>query len=213
MRDTNSMTFTHYILTRFNVGLYTENPYNVANPNEWMEHRLKLFKDCKESVLAQEVDFKWVIAVDENTPQEYLDEIFTDDRMIMYHGNVKEVFNTIKPSTDWVITTRFDNDDTYNEGALKAIQVVFLEKNFDKPKYVIDIDYHKLFKGNNYPSNRRRANSPFLSLVEYVPERKLVTAYDKKHSNMPDFYKSIKIYDELANMVIHDRNQCNKLAK
>jgi hypothetical protein len=207
------MTFTHYILTRYNVGLYTDNPYKVSNPSEWMKHRLELFKDCRESVLSQDVVFQWVIAVDENTPQEELDLIFTDPRMIMYHGNLKDVFNSIKPSTDWVITTRLDNDDTYNEGALEAIQEQFLAKHHHSLKYVIDIDYYKTFKGNDYPSNRSRANSPFLSLVEFVPKRELLTAFDKMHSYMPDHYKSIKIKDQLANMVIHDKNQCNKLAK
>lgn len=199
------MAFTHYILTRFNVGLYSDNPYNVSDPNEWMEHRLELFKACKESVLTQDAEFQWVLAVDEATPQKYLDEIFTDDRMIMYHGNLKEVFNTIKVDTDWVITTRMDNDDTYYEGALQAIQDVFYNR-----RMVIDIDYHQEYQGVKSASKRTRANSPFLSLAEPTKDE-IKTCYDKMHSNMPDHYPNFKIKYPYANMVIHDRNQCNKL--
>ena len=136
--------FEHYILTRFNYGLYSDNPYNVLNPDKWMEHRLKLFEKCRESVLSQDVDFTWLIAMDSNTPLKYMDQIFIDGRMNPVFCDIRKVFEVAKPNTAWVITTRMDNDDTYNPGALEAIQDAALEHLHNSPRrdgFVIDIDY------------------------------------------------------------------------
>jgi len=201
------MEFTHYVITRFNEHLYSKNPYKVANPDAWMEHRLNLFEACKESVLSQGVPFIWVIAVDENTPQHFLDRIFTDDCMVKITCPVNETFSVITPPTEWIISTRIDNDDTYYPNALNRIQQTFKEEEF-----VIDIDYHQDLNGAKSPSYRRAANSPFLSLVENS-NGGYKSCYARPHTKMVEDFKAMKIPEQLANMILHDKNQCNYLLK
>ena len=203
-----SKQFSHYILTRFNFGLYDK-----EDADEWMSARMGLFEATKESILSQEGEFQWIVSVDSRTPVKYLKKIFTDKRMIKVTCDSRVAFDDIKPKTPWVITTRMDNDDLYLPGAVKAIQEQF------KPEIrVIDIEYNQLYKGKRYTSERRGPNSPFLSLVE--PSDRVKTCYCRPHYKLLDGYptedglvsipgkKTRVVY---AYMVIHKSNMANKL--
>ena len=182
----------HVILTRFNLELYS-----LDYADEWMKHRMPLFEQTKESVLSQDGDFKWILAMDERTPFRWLIEIITDPRMSMIHEHPK----TYKPD-GWTITTRLDNDDLYLPGAIKAIQDSFVEEEM-----VVDIKYQQLCNGELYSSGRPKPNSPFLSLIS-----KDKNCYARPHSKMINDFKSKFASDEvLAYMVIHDNNMGNKI--
>jgi hypothetical protein len=205
-----SNVFSHYILTRFNFGLYDRD-----DADEWMKDRMKLFAATKDSVLSQKGIFEWIISVDERTPEKYLKKIFTDDRMIKTHLDLRQVFLQGEVCTikDWVITTRLDNDDILLEGAIKAIQDHF------KPEIrVIDIDYHQYKDGVRYTSERFTTTSPFLSLIE--PSSRVMTALCRPHSKLvtgypsPTGLKAIrgkKIMGIYALMVLHGNNAANQL--
>lgn len=182
----------HVILTRFNNGIYDR-----PDAYEWMKHRLELFKATKESVLSQDAAFDWVVSFDERTPIELMDEVCTFPTM----HPVTDLVQSFQPD-GWLLSTRLDNDDILLPNAIEEIQTA--AKMFKGREMVIDIDYRKRdFKGV-YPSNRPRANSPFLSLMS---ERK--NCYCRPHTFMPDDFPSYKIDKVLAEMVIHDKNAAN----
>ena len=198
-------------MTRFNNGIYDR-----EDAKDWMQDRIKLFKLTRESVLSQKGDFKWIISFDERTPKNVIDKCITDDRMIVTFKDVRECFSEIEVDTDWVITTRLDNDDIYLDGAVEAIQ-----ENFNNYVHVIDIDYFQYETKTNkkFTSNRKAANSPFLSLVE--PSNYVRTCYCRPHHLLLSGYPSEsgekisipakKINNPFALMVIHSDNMANKI--
>ena len=210
-----SDVFNHFILTRFNNGLYDK-----PDADEWMQSRLELFQVTKESVLSQTEDFKWVIAFDQRTPQAMVDYICDDERMIPFYGDIRNV--TLDVSTPFVITSRLDNDDIYLPGAIKAIQECFVPQI-----YVIDMDYEQFdsntgeryTSGNKAKKQRYRLlnNGPFLSLIE--PSERVMTCYCRPHTFLIDGYPfedrkkaipstKIGVY---ARMIIHSENMMNKI--
>ena len=221
--------FKHYILTRFNT-MHLDDEGSLLyddkeKADEWMTERMKLFVKTKESVLAQEGDFEWIISVDKRTPKKFMDKIKGDNIKIV-HGDIRDVFlsGTIKPDTDWVITTRFDNDDIYLPDAVLGIQ-----ERFEPKLKVIDIDFKKLESktGRYYPSEWKWQNSPFISLIE--PSDRVLTAFCRPHGQVWNGYPSgsltgtypagkvaIKIKREriekvLVVQVIHGNNLANIL--
>jgi hypothetical protein len=189
----------HVILTRFNLGLYDR-----EDADEWMKHRMPLFEKTRESVLKQEGDFTWILSLDKRTPNRYLQEIITDERMIVSHEHP----NTFEPD-GWTITTRLDNDDLYKPGAVEAIQ-----RAFRPVEMVVDLKYHQLVNGEEWTSGgkadgweRPHPNSPFLSLIS-----KEKNCYIRPHSKMiNDFPAKFASKDVLAYMVIHDNNLGNQI--
>jgi len=188
----HSPAFKHVILTRFNLGLYDR-----PDADEWMQHRMLYFSETRESVLSQEGDFEWILSMDERTPNRYIQDIVCDSRMAIIHEHP----NTYKPD-GFTITTRFDNDDLYFPGAIKAIQDCFVEEEL-----VVDLKYVQLRDGVFYTSERPRPNSPFLSLIS-----KEKNCYVRPHTKMINDFKGIFASKEIyACMVIHDRNLANKI--
>lgn len=214
--------YSHYILTRFNTQL-VNNKLLYDDPEKaelWMEQRMGLFRETKKSVLQQEGDFNWVISLDIRTPHKYLDEIFTDERMIRTTCDVRNTFREINCDTYWVITSRFDCDDQYKPGFIKAIA-----ENFEPKIKVLDIRFEEMAWPSRqvFSGERRWAGSMFLSLIE--PTTRILTAFCRPHGMVAGGYplegewdtgwgyKEIIPYQiiekELAYMVCHDNNIAN----
>jgi hypothetical protein len=66
--------FRHYILTRFNVGLYIAGAELNVSPQQWMEHRLRLFVALTlPSIAGQSCqDFTWLVLMDPQTPEPFI---------------------------------------------------------------------------------------------------------------------------------------------
>jgi len=226
------MKYRHFVITRFN----TESPatgvalYDTPVADEWMDQRMVFFRETKRSVLSQDADFKWIICLDERTPQRYLDEIFTDDRMILTNNQPKQALKDIEIDTPWVITSRIDNDDQYLHGALREVQNRFLPQLM-----TIDLHYDQVIwgtgqrytNGNKKKGERFRKdnNGPFLSLIEPVEDVK--TVFCRPHTNLPYGYPfpdgnkeipNLKVFEQscgkaeaFALMVIHGNNLANHI--
>lgn len=201
----------HYILTRYNLGIYSkDNPYNhvVKNPTEWLEHRKRIFNEyCLPSVKAQTCqDFTWIIAFDPYTPSKVIEELDFPDNAVIVMMQPHLYLRTLEPESDWLITSRFDNDDSYRIDFVEVLQGFFR-----KQEEIIDIDYNVFLieNGHYYASLRTRANSPFLSLVEPWG-KKIMTALGRPHTIMPDLYPAVKL-GVYATQIIHDRNVINKV--
>lgn len=122
----NNYLFSHLLLTRFNVKC---NATGLGLDQAWLNHRFELFDQfCYPSVYSQSNQhFKWLVFFDTETPEffkekvnkfshwenfipVYTDLIFKDD------GNFpeelrKKITRYINPESEYLITTRIDNDD------------------------------------------------------------------------------------------------------
>lgn len=207
-------TYKHYILTRYNLELYTSNPYKVVNRDDWMTKRVKLFKRYLDSLSKQtNKDFTIILAFDSNTPDLYHTELIflldsTDLNYIVSYDKQPNVWlKENKPNTEWLITTRLDNDDEVKESFVDVIH-----KSFKAKEELIDVRGVKMFKGKEYPYNRKDIGSPFITLIE--PTEKCKSAMFKTHSIMPKYYSSRFASSEpLFIQNIHDNNQSNSLTQ
>lgn len=174
-----------------------------------MTHRVALFeKYCLPSILHQKnQDFTWLIAFDEDTPHEvirkydYIENVEVCYEQPHFHMRKK------RPEAEWLITSRFDNDDRLDVQFTDMIQAAFREQ-----VEVIDVEYQALEvnTGKLYTSDRPLPNSHFLSLIEPWG-REPLTALGRPHTEMPEYFPARRLPKVLALQVVHDRNVCNKI--
>lgn len=204
------MSFSHFIFTRYNLGLYDNN--KIEDKKDWLRKRYYLFTQCAKSVQNQSCKgFNWIVGIDAKTPDKEKELIM----QLCPFGTItvtKEISQFFieqvapKLNTDWVITQRLDNDDILEVNCVKEIQAAFEEK-----EEVIDINGRQLdlATGIYYSSGRERPNSPFLSLVERNKDVK--TCFYREHSNMLDSFPSRRIEKNLYVQVVHDGCLMNKI--
>jgi len=204
--------YKHYLLTRFNLGLFSENKYEIKDPSKWMDRRIEEFKKWNlPSVLNQsEKSFKWVILIDENTPKRYINQL--NELLHPYDvWTVKSIdaFSEMLMHTEkeFIITTRLDNDDIIHPDFIAEIQ----KAHSNKVK-LIDVDGEQWDAQTNkyYTSGRDQNNSPFLSLIERT-SKDIKTCYEYDHTYMPFYYHSQKIDKVLYTQVLHGNNIANKI--
>jgi len=172
------MKFAHYIITQFNLRNFSlSDVISFEKWITWTRSRTELYmKFCLPSVLNQTCkDFKWLLYFDSETPPEFdkfIDYLENQDLIkICYSNGIddfnKSYFNEIKKmlpeNTEWIITTRIDNDDALHKDAVETIQ-----KNFTyKHKYLISLaSGYILNTADNKMSHYFYPMSPFISLIE-----------------------------------------------
>jgi hypothetical protein len=200
----------HYILTRFNVGLYSSNDYGIQKPNDWMNSRLGLFHATANSIKAQTCqNFEWLIEVDPNTPKIYLDMIAKDSGATILFEKSPEWIRKQPISADWLITSRIDNDDIYQPDFVKEIQNAFkaVSEVIDVRGVKLDLSTNKV---HQYP-NRAFPNSPFISLVEPFNKDLQTVLYRGGHAKLYRQYNHRFIEKELFKQVIHSNNLINTI--
>jgi hypothetical protein len=165
--------FEHLILCRYNCGLYSSNVYKVSNPDEWMINRISKFTNLLLSLKNQTCqDYKFYIFIGEKTPEyhvktilnkvkEYLD----DSKYEITTGHPIRYIQNLNIISEYVITSRIDNDDEYFPNFVKSIQECFSEKEEILDVIGIQID---TINSKKYTSGRVIPNSPFISLVEKI---------------------------------------------
>lgn len=211
------MSFKHYICTRYNLGLFSTQPYKdkVKDPEGWMERRIGYFEALLNSLEAQTCqNFTYLCFMDMETPKKYIEDV---NRAILRHLSASQYkiildvpfnfFRELKINSKWNITTRIDNDDYYLPDFVKYVQGAF---NFREE--VIDTGGMQFKKatGEYFTSGRRRPNSPFISFVEKTGNIK--TVFDQPHSSMPDKYGGrFATREPQWIQVIHDENISNTI--
>ncbi len=200
-------------------GMLYDNPRKAK---KWMDGRMDMFKACRDSVLSQQGDFKWVISLDSRTPNRYVQEIITDERMSVVHCDIRDALKEEDITTPWVITTRLDCDDQLRPGFVQRVQdhadpnLKVIDVRFDE----LEWDTQKVYRGMH-----RWAGSMFISLVE--PSDKIHTAFCRPHGEVAPGYPMSGSWDEgwgekalidyyiieerLAYMVCHGNNIANKV--
>lgn len=159
--------FDHFLLTRFNVR------HETRASDEWLRHRLGYFERlCRSSIINQtNKNFRWLVYFDAERDEWFQREV---DRLSA--GGVFEPIwvegpldpqKTMAPVaeraiSDWVITTRLDNDDAVAFDFIESIQSEYSGQdlefiNFQSGLQLSDDGglYHRLD-----PSNA------FISLIE-----------------------------------------------
>ncbi len=219
-----SLDFQHFIITRFNLGhrdWKTTQSGNQVGSDEWLNHRFDLFENfCLPSVRNQhQQNFTWIILFDENTPNKFREKINEiansyDLIQVLYSDGFPQQLPTLhefiskKTQTDFVITTRLDNDDLIHKDFVETIQSLYQPKK----DLVIDLrtGYQTSIKGRFYESRLYKEDpfNPFISVVEAVSDFNTVMA--KRHAQWAKT-KSLIINKEkpLWIELVHDENKSN----
>lgn len=114
--------FEHVIMTRFNLAT-PGNESALRNEVGWLEERFELFETvCLPSVAQQtNQNFTWIIYFDTDTPVQFRKRIAQLQEKFAFNAYFTELFpasgwstsliELVAPKTDYVLTTRLDNDD------------------------------------------------------------------------------------------------------
>jgi hypothetical protein len=212
----------HFLLTRFNVRVNYDLAKTGVNP-VWLSHRFKLFEQfCYPSVRAQtNLDFQWLVYFDSETPSAfkeriaqyaewknflpiYIDTAFTDQI------NREKVSSLIHEKTEYLITTRMDNDDAVCESFIQEIQDGFEEKEFE---FISFVNGFILNAGKLY--SFKYVNNPFTSLVERIRSTstgEIKTILCGEHSQLSALgnIKQIET-DSTWLQVVHGKNVSNRI--
>lgn len=214
--------FEHVILTRFNVSV-DYSPSRLGLDLDWLTHRFELFERfCYPSVFHQSnPNFRWLVFFDSETPACFQEQIkaYADwknfipiyvDGMLTGRRVRQILLETLNPATQYLITTRLDNDDAISKDFVEQVQAEFNEQEFTFISFV-----------NGYVLSDRKLYwfkykaNPFVSLVEKrtepTPEGfKTVfsVAHDQLHSNQ----QVRQVITQPAWLqVIHGRNVSNRV--
>jgi hypothetical protein len=130
----------HYILTRFNTGLYGPNPKTRTLPEEWMDHRMRLFTTITLPSMAAQTcqDFTWLVLMDRQTPERYVRtlerEACRNMKITYLEPDQPRWLRDFAPGQYDLVTTRIDNDDAFHRDAVKAIQDVWRARHGQQAK-------------------------------------------------------------------------------
>jgi hypothetical protein len=163
---------------------------------EWMDKRINLFKSyCFPSIVNQtNQQFKWLIYIDNQTERKYVEilenfSIHLPNILSIIPANSweelmeKNIINSdiaklIDDDSDFLVTTRLDNDDAIHKYFIQTIQqevLKFLESNNCKDNNKVAINLSKgycLRVEPNYEfTSRMHFSNPFISLVEPLAKR------------------------------------------
>jgi len=199
--------FEHFIITQFNLLQFPKSP--VSDNNSWIlwtKKRFAIFQAyCLPSMLQQtNKNFKWFIYFDIATPSDFdeqISELQQHDFIEICYADKYDEFNSrylqdirqkVSPKTQWIITSRLDNDDCLHCRAIERIHKAFVPKDRFMISlalgYVYDMKYRKLSK-YYYPM------SPFISLIENNSDS-ICGIYHKSHGS---WGLKLNIFKELYN--------------
>jgi glutaredoxin-related protein len=167
--------FQHFILTRFNVKVDYSPARNGLNP-EWLSHRFELFEQfCYPSVRSQSnQNFKWLVYFDSETPDDFKAKIkqyaeWQNFIPVFLDGQFSQEINRaiilehLEKDTEFLITTRLDNDDAVAVNFVQTIQNSFARQ---------PLEFLNLTNGYVWSNNRLYSfeylHNPFMSLIEKV---------------------------------------------
>lgn len=218
--------FKHIIITRFNLPQrWNEDKQgNVVLDTIWLKDRFNLFQNfCLPSITGQSSkNFEWWIYFDVNTEIlfkkviENLEDKYPyfkakyEKSYDSFESNMPtEIFEDLnKTKTDWLITTRLDNDDMLAKNTIRIIQ----EKcNFQKNMlleipcgYTLELGIRSKLRKVSFKLN------PFISYVEKVEKEKVVkSVYFYQHTD----WRNVETMDVTDSpqwtQIIHNRNVIN----
>ena len=216
--------FKHYLITRFN--LKNKN-WNVTKNNEslltreWMTHRIELFSNyCLPSVSSQtNTNFQWLLFFDITTDEDFkkiVEELlqpyshfrtFYINGMEEFHSSIKTYINGSSENSEYLITSRIDNDDCIHKDYIATIQSQFNHQEF----MAIDIlkGYSLQISPHIMLGKKEHIFNPFISLIEKNDSPKTVWFSD--HNMWKKESRRIEITNSRLWMsIIHEKNKVNE---
>jgi hypothetical protein len=186
--------FEHFVVTRFNVGLWTDPKVDVRgkaiDPEQWMRHRIAVFRGiCCRSLAAQEEKrFRWVILLDALTSPRDVRSIvaaaqrtapvvpvLVDSSRPRIRALQRAVSELVLTTTEYVITTRLDNDDALGRRAIAYIQACFAGQS---KQLIVFPRGFRWCGGRLYRAWEDYDGNAFKSLVEQKTGDVLCTVYE-----------------------------------
>lgn len=175
------MNKKHILITRFALPFAKENPRytRCTNSPGWFDRRCTLFeKYTLPSVKSQTSQhFDWVLISNPNFPgidkkrlESYgvelfwVDWLFEDEKI----EGLSDFIRDKGKNSDWIITSRLDNDDMISKWFMETIFNMAREKK----EWLCFPNGYMVEKDKAYI--RKYSNSPFVSLVENSKEAKSV---------------------------------------
>lgn len=182
--------YSHLLITIFNLET-TRGKADLA----WLNNRFQLFDNyCYPSVYSQtNQNFKWLVFFSDETPEVFREKIeeyskwetfipiYTDCAFFnKYPKKLKKyIINNINEGTEYLITTRLDNDDAIHKEFIQRVQDNFIEENFLFLNFFqgYQLIKNKLYKFKQNPSH-------FISLIERYDPNSFKTVYCGSHSQL-----------------------------
>ncbi len=221
------MVFKHYIITRFNLSQRWDKDSLGKNvlDDDWLKKRFQLFENyCFPSLKSQtNKNFEWWVFFDASTPNLYRKKIKKfGDLLPNFQPKFKKSYQEFEDTlaqdlfedidfknTDFIITTRLDNDDIFSKKAVEELQnnLVDYKCILEMPiGYNLEIGKVNKLRKMNYTLN------PFISLLENIKNsKKIETVYAHQHGEWMHL-KRIKITNKPQWIqVIHGNNVSNQI--
>ncbi len=210
--------FNHFILTRFNLAIRGR----IALEPEWLNHRFELFERfCYPSVVGQSnQNFKWLVFFDSRTPEVFKNKVreysqyqnfvpvYTDGYKEILSLYKKAILNHLEDGSEYLITTRLDNDDAIFKDFVKTIQDNFNEQEFE----FISFSNGYVWHNQKIYSYKYLAN-PFTNLIEKInglTVNGIKTAQCINHTKLALIAKQLNSRAAWL-QVIHENNEANRV--
>lgn len=229
----NNLKASTFILTRFNLKLYSKNKVNNdVQTEEWLKSRFDLFECyCLPSVANQnEENFIWLCCFDENTPPNYRLKIlkyknkcrqffplfFNANETSNYVSILLNIIKELKDKSKFLITIRLDNDDALRYNFIQQVNSI-REHQLDN-NIIYSFNYGLQYFENyeiairiKYPDNH------FLVLIsnDYDEELTDKTILSFRHdlTKFPYPFVLLKDFPPMWIEVIHSANVANDVKK
>ena len=225
--------FKHFILTRFNVidsETYRASSYDYVNSDEYLSQRFQLFETyCLPSIINQSnKNFTWLLLFNDQLPEKWRKKLNEFQKICLNievcfmrefpKGKQRDLLNQliinelkrleVKP--EYIMTTRFDNDDAFHFSFVDSVQQYFLEQ----PKemlinYANGLQYVPQY---NVLKNIRVINGHFGTLVE-KNNGNIRTVASFSHNPLPTDLppaESLKIKKRIWLETVHNSNEFNE---
>ena len=217
------MTFKHFLLTRFNLGLYdrkqkTRDKKRI-DPEVWMNNRIELVRKYTAPSIANQKskNFVWIIVVDPQTSSKHFDSIVSlvpssacvvegENFRKTSSSTIEELLLRTNSKPDRVITSRIDADDAIHRSYIGTIQDWFQRKQrtgvLTFPKgLVYDSLKEKLY-------HLRYVKNHFLTFVEKRGPKPVRTVLRARHTALTDMFQTFKCETKppLWLEVVHEDN-------
>uniref|UniRef100_UPI003217316A glycosyltransferase n=1 Tax=uncultured Draconibacterium sp. TaxID=1573823 RepID=UPI003217316A len=203
------MIFNHFLITQFNL-LQFPLGNELKEGEEWLNwtrERIELFKEyCLPSIDNQTgKNFTWLIYFDKQTPKEFnwiIEELKNRSyiKIRFSKGNdgfMKDHINDIREmsrGSEWIISSRIDNDDIFHKNAIKTIQDNF--KPLDE--YLISLTSGYTFNLHTHQmAHYFYPECPFISIIEKRDKKDIKSIFYKSHTQWDEL--KLKVFKELFN--------------
>jgi hypothetical protein len=226
----------HYIVTRFNLGLYRT---NGRVPEEWFPERLGIFERVTLASLARQTskDFTLLVLIDSETPKKHHTRLCnilmhpsaSGFNKIITPINLPKSWNPKRYGERWssyidympalglinlesestTIQTRLDNDDALTPDAVETMR---MHAQPSPRGYILDYTNGYIFdsvKQRAYYATHPKG-TPFVSLVQPTSS-KMKSVYTYTHHDLINRYHCQERRDRLWIMHLHGKNVSNRL--